>query len=262
MPNCDTVGFTGDDLLHSFEQCLNMARDLNANVIYYKKEIQCWIFKCQSNKIGTDWNYNWKPEPKNDTTGVTYALPHRYSQRCHNSYLMRQVVDSDSNMMSDCFQIFEHHEVKHLNECMIQACNDKANTFNFYNDGKVRCQTMHCEWNGKLNDYDLKPLIEGKGNVSTYRLSNVSKPCNTLSWNDSVQLPFKMPDCGKSIIYETTKALNQNLETFCKFGANIFQSHLSRVSRIIASKCPSNEEGTEWKYSPTTVDITLLLINL
>ncbi|CAH1801679.1 unnamed protein product [Owenia fusiformis] len=253
IPDCAIPdGFLGGNLLHSLGQCFTMACHLNANVIHYEEEYECRIFTCKSNHHETDWEYNWIKEDKSDrnNTAVTYALPHDYSKRCYNSYFVRKMLDNGSSMKSGCYLLTRYRDVKRLDKCMMKACDDKANTFNFNSDGDIPCETLHCGWNRNLNDYDLKPLIEGKGNVSTYRLSHVSKPCNTLSWNDSVQLPFVQPSCQSTFSFKSTKAVDKNLEMFCTFGANTFQDQTKYLKHIIGSRCPSNKEGTNWEFSP------------
>ncbi|CAH1792964.1 unnamed protein product, partial [Owenia fusiformis] len=256
-PNCSQpVGFLGGSLFHTVEQCFSLASTVNANVVYIlhlKEGDHCKIYKCELNNIEKDWNYSWTKEPTKDA-GVTYALPHEYNKRCHNSYFVRK-MDIRSKTFSGCYLLSRYQNIKHLRECEAMACNDKANTFNFYNDSEIICETMHCEWNTTLNDYDLKlkPMLNNR-TASIYRLSHVSKPCNTLSWNDSVELPFREPNCWPSFSVESFQEKDENLQNFCSFGANTFQNQIAAVSRVTGYRCPSNEEGTDWKYSPIRYD--------
>ncbi|CAH1796814.1 unnamed protein product [Owenia fusiformis] len=255
-PNCQNLplGILTEHLLHSPEQCFNLACKVNANVIYYDPKIECAAYQCEADPNRLDWTYNWTSESAS-YSGKTFARPHESVQSCHNSYFMQRTWNS--NVQATCFIISNDTAVDNLGKCAERSCEDKANAFNFIVQSKTMfCETLHCKWNVTVNDYsfNLRPNINGNSEV--HSLSHTIKPCMNLLQTDSVNFSVLIPNdqqCGfpghfkRNLSHSTDKEISN---FFCESGSNTFihVSHKDLDDKYLAYKCSSNHEGTSWDF--------------
>ncbi|CAH1783242.1 unnamed protein product, partial [Owenia fusiformis] len=253
-PSCSArrpVGILTNRLLQTVQHCFRFACDLQANVIYYEEGFQCQAHRCGSNANDTDWDITWDwEENQTDRIGQVYIFPHPNTPKCYSSYFAKR--PSKKGMKAGC-QTTSNNEVNNLKECMERACEEKANIFNYIDSTEPpQCEPMHCQWDAANDDYDLRPIGSKNIDIQIYGLCHsgfdTSKSCNSMTWSDSVMLPMIQPVCGLILSTYENSSIFKNSELMCELGANTFQNHAANFGRILASKCESNAEGTDWKY--------------
>ncbi|CAH1801437.1 unnamed protein product, partial [Owenia fusiformis] len=250
-PNCQqlVLGILTEHMLHTPEQCFNLACKVKANVVYYVPKVECAAYTCESDSNGLDWAYEWTYT--GTASGRTYARPHSYAKSCHNSHFMNRAV---ANVRATCFQI-SITIVKSLSECMEKACLGKANTFNLIvNHGaneEMICETQHCGWNVTANDYIFNLRQNENGLSEVYGLSHTIKSCRNLLKTQPVEFPVLLPGrCGNPGYFNAQLLESPNHEIpndFCESGSNTF-IHINGDNNYLAYKCNSNHEGTHWKF--------------
>ncbi|CAH1787153.1 unnamed protein product, partial [Owenia fusiformis] len=102
--------------VNSHEPCFKKACELRGNVVHFRRTRHCFIYRCRSN--GNDWDYRWRGRGE---WGVSYALPHQNTPRCHNSYFMRRTWDTSRNVSPGCNYINSGLTFSHVHDCMREA---------------------------------------------------------------------------------------------------------------------------------------------
>ncbi|CAH1773829.1 unnamed protein product [Owenia fusiformis] len=210
---------------------------MNANWLYFDSNNgHCRAGKCGSNINKTEWEYEWNPGSYN---GKTYVRPHHYVPRCQNSYFMRRTWNND--VKSNCYLI-RTVTGKGLRECMKAACDDKANTLNFYFDVTPRCEIKHCKWDTSTNDYAFEfTTTTNNEAVSVYGLEHTLSPYDSKYW---VETQIPSPNITSLKGYYTIGLK----DSYCTSESNfVLQPFI--WSSISVYNCYENFEGTDWHIS-------------
>ncbi|CAH1781479.1 unnamed protein product [Owenia fusiformis] len=145
-----------------------------ANVVLFDISRQFSVmFRCESNKDGTDWDYGWQRSTSHNLL-FAYVLPHPSSPKCRNSYFMKKIWDPSKNIHDICPNITTKTAVINVEACMAIACHERADVLDFLDNGV--CKIMYCKW-GFYRNLITIPLSSNK--VTTYTLSH-------RDWDDSL----------------------------------------------------------------------------
>ncbi|CAH1802931.1 unnamed protein product [Owenia fusiformis] len=223
--------------------------------MYNQYKNRCELFECLPNSDGTDWNYNWKSRAPNvnDSMGITYARPHSYSPRCHNSYFMRRTWETKKAVKSSC-SIVGNLKVQNLYDCMVKSCENNANVFNIisHESNEFDCEMKYCNWHAPNDDYQLSLSVveDNNANCRSYSLGHTFKTKLILNktLSSALSLPSRPTPEKCDEIDSYFSSTDQPIPTSLYESGYTSILYVTKHKANLAFKCKSNSEGTDWSY--------------
>ncbi|CAH1781482.1 unnamed protein product, partial [Owenia fusiformis] len=114
---------------------------LSSNVVMFNQnDKKASMYRCESNKDGTDWNYGWQKNLSAPHSLLfAYVLPHPSTPKCHNSYLIRVTWYPSVNIHDYCpNNIIINKPVNDVETCITIGCDKQADILEFTDNRMCR----------------------------------------------------------------------------------------------------------------------------